>query len=65
MKHPIRKRAWHRALKAGKLWAIVPYEHMQAGGSCLNLAPNTFARTIADRNCPSNFMYITWPLETV
>ncbi len=61
--HPIRKRAWHRALKRGELWAFVSYEHMQSGGVCLNIGPNRFARVITDRYCAAGMLYITWPIE--
>jgi hypothetical protein len=59
--HPIRKKAWHRALKRGALWAIVPYEHMKNGGHCLTIGPNRFARIFPDRNCPDNQAFIIWP----
>jgi hypothetical protein len=62
--HPIRKRAFHRALKRGELWAVVPYEHMKNGGSCLTIGPNRFARILPDKYCPSNQAFIMWPFET-
>ncbi len=61
LSHPIRKKAWHRALKRGALWAVVPYKHMQEEGVCLNMGPNKFARIIPDRNCPENQAFIMWP----
>lgn len=60
---PIRKKAWHRALKRGALWAIVPYEHMKKGGSCLTVGPNRFARILPDPYCPANQAYVIWPME--
>lgn len=61
--HPIRKKAFHRALKRGDLWAVIPFKHMEAGGVCMHLGPNKFARVMPDRNCPDNTAYIMWPLE--
>ncbi len=62
--HPIRKRAFHRALKRGELWAVVPFEWMRDGGACLNLGPNKFAKIIPDRYSPENQAYMMWPFET-
>ena len=63
MNHPIRKRAFWRALKAGKLWAVVPYSHMKSGGTVFNYGPNRFARVIPDPHCPTHTAYIMWPME--
>ena len=60
---PIRKKAFFRALNRGELWAIVPYEHMKNGGTCLTVGPNRFAKIIPDSNCTSNQAYIMWPLN--
>lgn len=62
--HPIRKRAFHRALKRGELWAVVPFEHMKNGGTCLTIGPNRFAIVLPDINCPSHTAYIMWPFKT-
>lgn len=61
--HPIRKRAFNRALKRGELWAIVPYKHMQEGGVCLSLGPNKFARIIPDMNCREDTAYLIYDME--
>lgn len=63
MNRPIRKRAFWRALKRGELWAVVPYDHMKSGGVCLTQGPNKFARVLPDINCPSDTMYIMWPMK--
>ncbi len=65
MSRPIRKRAFYRALKAGKLWAIVPYELMAGDGPGLTIGPNHFAKVQPDKNCPSNVAYVMWPLDNM
>lgn len=61
--HPIRKKAFHRALKRGALWAIVPFNHMKNGGTCLSIGVNKLARIIPDINCPTDTAYIIRPME--
>jgi hypothetical protein len=57
MNHPIRKRAWHRALKRGDLWIIVSPSNQNAA------AGGKFARVIISMYCQINTAYITWPFE--
>lgn len=62
--HPIRKRAWWKALRAGKLWLILPYSEYnnywkgKFGHILLN---NTYTRILFDKNCPMTEGYIMWP----
>ena len=58
--HPIRKRAWHRALKRGYLWLILPYcasDKVKEN----EFTGNKFSQVHFDRDCPNNQGYITWP----
>jgi len=61
--HPIRKRAWHRALKRAALWLILPY--CQASNvKEKEFRGNRFSEVFFDGNCPDEFGYITWPFRT-
>ena len=64
---PIRKRAWHRALNAGKLWIIVPYKWADLVVFKLGFSDqfHTFAKVIPDMNVRDDSAFITWPMEWV
>ena len=56
IKSPIRKKAWHRAMKRKALWAIVPYsalERIKESG--------LYAKVIPSRYCDETLIYIIWP----
>jgi hypothetical protein len=60
--HPIRTKALWRALRAGKLWLIVPFKHFS------RIKDNTFngmkfKEVYPDPHCPDDEGYITWPLK--
>jgi hypothetical protein len=68
IKNPIRKKAWHRAMKAGRLWALAPYsefknvEHSKDGtDTCLH--GKKFAQVHFDSNCRMGEFFILWPWE--
>jgi hypothetical protein len=65
--HPIRKRAFNRALRRGDLILILPYQQFKKitelpGGGC-TLGEHKFSEFFFDRNCPNDEAYITWPLK--
>ena len=59
LSHPIRKRAFNRALRRGELWLIHAYslskEKIKEMG--------TFAQIYPDHMCPNDTCYITWPWQ--
>jgi hypothetical protein len=65
--HPIRKKAFHRALTAGKLWIIVPYSKADLVVFKLSISSNllTFAKVLPDRNLRDYESFITWPMDWV
>ncbi len=65
LSHPIRKKAWHRALDGGRLWIIVSYKYSDVVVFKLSIREEflTFAKVIPDRNCSEDESYIIWPWE--
>lgn len=64
---PIRKRAWWRALKGGKLWLITSYKNADIILFKLDISDDylQFAKVIPDRSVPDDYAYITWPMDFV
>lgn len=60
--HPIRIKAMWRALRAGKLWLIVPFKHF-SGIKDKIFHGVKFKEVYPDPYCPDDEGYITWPLN--
>ena len=54
---PIRKKAFHRALRRGDLWAVTSPSSVSA----LMQTGHKFLKVLVDRNCPDNTFYFMWP----